>query len=82
MNDDAFTIIGEDRPSRWLVACDHATNHVPQWVNGGDLGIAPADMARHIAFDVGAAGLTVALAERLEAPAILSGFSRLVIDPN
>lgn len=82
MNDDAFTIIGEDRPSRWLVACDHATNHVPQWVNGGDLGIATSDMARHIAYDVGAAGLARALAERLDAPAILSNFSRLVIDPN
>ncbi|WP_299841043.1 N-formylglutamate amidohydrolase [uncultured Paracoccus sp.] len=82
MNDDAFTIIGENRPSRWLLTCDHATNRVPDWVNGGDLGIAPEDMARHIAFDVGAAGLTLALAERIGAPAILSEFSRLVIDPN
>jgi predicted N-formylglutamate amidohydrolase len=39
-------------------------------------------MNRHISLDVGAAGLTLALAERLRATAILSGFSRLVIDPN
>jgi predicted N-formylglutamate amidohydrolase len=39
------------------VTCDHASNRVPDWVNGGDLGIAAADMARHIAWDVGAAGL-------------------------
>jgi predicted N-formylglutamate amidohydrolase len=39
-------------------------------------------MARHIAWDVGAAGLSVMLADRLGCPAILSGFSRLVIDPN
>lgn len=77
-----FTIEGEDRPGRWLVTCDHATNHVPDWVAGGDLGLPAADMARHIAWDVGAAGLTRALAERLGSPAILSGFSRLVIDPN
>ncbi|MFV0302937.1 MAG: N-formylglutamate amidohydrolase, partial [Paracoccus sp. (in: a-proteobacteria)] len=82
MTDDAFTIIGKNRPSRWLLTCDHATNRVPGWVNGGDLGIAPGDMARHIAFDVGAAGLTLALAERMDAPAILTDFSRLVIDPN
>ena len=69
-----FQTLGEDRPSRWLITCDHATNRVPSWVNGGDLGIAPGDMARHIAFDVGAAGLTRALAERLDAPAILSDF--------
>jgi predicted N-formylglutamate amidohydrolase len=77
-----FVIDGEDRPGRWLVTCDHASNRVPDWVNGGDLGISPEDMARHIAWDVGAAGLARALAERLDSPAILSDFSRLVIDPN
>jgi predicted N-formylglutamate amidohydrolase len=65
-----------------LVTCDHATNRVPPDVAGGDLGIEAADMARHIAYDVGAAGLTLALAARLNSPAILSDFSRLVIDPN
>ena len=82
MTAKAYSIIGGMRPSRWLLTCDHATNRVPDWVGGGDLGIAPEDMARHIAYDVGAAGLTRALAERLDAPAILSDFSRLVIDPN
>lgn len=77
-----FALEGADRPSRWLVTCDHATNRVPDWVNGGDLGIAAEDMARHIAFDVGAAGLARALAARLDAPVIWSDFSRLVIDPN
>ncbi len=79
---DAFQIVGEGRASRWLVTCDHASNHVPDWVAGGDLGICAADMARHIAYDVGAAGLSVALADALGCPAILSGFSRLVIDAN
>ena len=73
---------GADRPSRWLLTCDHATNRVPDFVAGGDLGVAPADMARHIAYDVGAAGVSKALAEALDGPAILSNFSRLVIDPN
>ncbi len=77
-----FHIFGEDRPGRWLVTCDHATNNVPNSVNGGDLGIAVEDMARHIASDPGAAGVSIALAELLDAPAILSNFSRLVIDPN
>lgn len=77
-----FRIIGQTRPSRWLVTCDHASNRVPDWIGGGSLGIAAADMARHIAWDVGAAGLAEALAAHLDAPAILSDFSRLVIDPN
>lgn len=82
MTHSPYRILGEGRPGRWLVTCDHASNRVPPCVGGGDLGIASADMARHIAWDVGAAGLTAALAERLDSPAILSDFSRLVIDPN
>jgi predicted N-formylglutamate amidohydrolase len=76
-----YHIFGEDRPSRWLVTCDHATNRVPPDL-GGCLGIAPEDMARHIAYDVGAAGMSHRLAELLDAPFIMSDFSRLVIDPN
>ncbi|QMU59563.1 MAG: N-formylglutamate amidohydrolase [Boseongicola sp.] len=75
-------ILGGDRASRLLVICDHATNRVPDWVNGGSLGINNDDMARHIAYDVGASGVAIRLAERLGAPVVLSNFSRLVIDPN
>lgn len=78
----AFDILGEDRPGRWLVTCDHASNRVPPWVNSGDLGIPAEDMARHIAWDVGAAGLAARLGEALDSPVIRSDFSRLVIDPN
>lgn len=78
----AYKIVGQQRPGRWLVTCDHASNRVPQDIAGGDLGIAADDMARHIAYDVGAAGLALALAERLDSPVILSDFSRLVIDAN
>lgn len=38
-------------------------------------------MARHIAWDVGAAGVASALGGLLDSPVILSDFSRLVIDP-
>ena len=80
MTQQAYQILGNNRQSRWLVTCDHASNHVPEWVNGGDLGIGAADMGRHIAYDVGADGLSRFLAEALDAPALLSRFSRLVID--
>jgi predicted N-formylglutamate amidohydrolase len=78
----AYHIEGEGRPGRWLVTCDHASNRVPDWIGDGSLGIGPEDMARHIAWDVGAAGLAKSLGERLDSPVILSDFSRLVIDPN
>jgi predicted N-formylglutamate amidohydrolase len=78
----AYRIVGEDRASRWLIACDHATNRVPEEVRGGSLGLCEAEMGRHIAYDPGAAGLALMLGARLGAPVILSNFSRLVIDPN
>ncbi|KAF0676444.1 N-formylglutamate amidohydrolase [Profundibacterium mesophilum] len=82
MSYQPFFIEGADRPSQWLVTCDHAANTVPQAVNGGTLGLEEADMNRHIAYDVGAAGLAAELARRLDAPFIRTNFSRLVIDPN
>lgn len=82
MRHEAFETHGEERTGPWLVTCDHASNRVPDWVNGGDLGIAPEDMARHIAYDVGARGLSLALGEALNSPVVCSDFSRLVIDPN
>lgn len=78
----AFTTIGADRPSRWVITCDHATNKVPADINGGDLGLPAEDMNRHIAYDVGADGVSTHLAELLDAPYVRSEFSRLVIDPN
>ena len=65
-----------------LIVCDHAANTVPPCVGGGTLGLPEAEMARHIAYDVGARGVALELARLLDAPALLSTFSRLVIDPN
>lgn len=76
-----FAIEGADRPSRWIVTCDHATNIVPEDL-GGSLGLPEADMARHIAFDPGALGVARALGAALDGPVISTRFSRLVIDPN
>lgn len=77
-----YHVEGADRTGRWVITCDHASNRVPDDVSGGDLGLPPEDMARHIAYDVGAAGVARALGAELDAPVILSDFSRLVIDPN
>ncbi|MEM6635910.1 MAG: N-formylglutamate amidohydrolase [Pseudomonadota bacterium] len=79
---DAYRIIGAERSSDFVVTCDHASNAVPFDVAGGDLGLSLEDMNRHIAYDVGAAGVATAMADALDAPAVFSTFSRLVIDPN
>lgn len=62
-----------------LLLADHAGRAVPPEV---ELGVAAADMERHIAVDLGTAALTRALAERLAGPAILGVWSRLVTDLN
>jgi predicted N-formylglutamate amidohydrolase len=77
----AYEIAGKTRARDVVISCDHASNHIPEAI-GGCLGLTPADMGRHIAYDVGAAGVSRHLGELMGAPVILSRFSRLVIDPN
>ena len=83
MSDDSpFFITGSEQKGPWLITCDHARNHVPAAVNGGSLGLSVCEMQRHIAYDVGAEGLSLALGKYLQSPVLCSNFSRLVIDPN
>jgi predicted N-formylglutamate amidohydrolase len=63
-----------------VLICDHAANRLPAAYQG--LGLSRADLTRHIAWDIGAAEVTRRLAARLAAPAVLSRFSRLLIDAN
>jgi predicted N-formylglutamate amidohydrolase len=65
---------------RFVLLCDHASNHVPAELE--NLGLRETDLARHIAWDIGAAGVTEILSDLLDAPAILCKTSRLVIDCN
>ncbi len=69
-----------DGAANVLLTCDHASNLVPRALAG--LGLAEPELRRHIAWDIGAANVTRRLAARLDAPAILAGYSRLVIDCN
>jgi len=75
-----FTVLNPGGASRFMLTADHAGRAVPRAL--GDLGVAPADMDRHIAWDIGIAAVTRGLAARLDAPAILQTYSRLVIDCN
>jgi len=63
-----------------LLVCDHAGRAVPRALAG--LGLAPAQLAQHIGWDIGAAAVTEHLAMALDAPALLGGYSRLVVDCN
>jgi predicted N-formylglutamate amidohydrolase len=63
-----------------LFLCDHASAALPPGC--GTLGLPAAAFSRHIAYDIGAADMTRRLAAAFGAPAVLSTFSRLLIDPN
>lgn len=75
-----FTEIHGDIKSGIVLICDHASNNLPS--EYGSLGLEHKEFERHIAYDIGAADVTRAVAKRLNAPAVLSNFSRLLIDPN
>lgn len=77
---DAYEIVAGTGDSRLILLCDHASNRIPE--DYGRLGVEESQFARHIAYDIGAAALTRGLAARLGATAVLSCFSRLLIDPN
>jgi len=76
MTENAFQAITGDGPILFL--CDHASNRLPE----GGLGLDPALLATHIAYDIGAAAMTRSLALTYGAPAFLGGWSRLLIDLN
>ncbi|MHA1523076.1 MAG: N-formylglutamate amidohydrolase [Alphaproteobacteria bacterium] len=76
----AFEVVPGDVAGGLIILCDHASNHIPKDYH--NLGLPPAQLARHIAFDIGVREVTLRLAKALNAPAILSRFSRLLIDPN
>ncbi len=75
-----FESLHEGGDTRLVLACDHASNAVP--VPYDSLGLPAASFTRHIAYDLGVHDLVSALSGRLNAPAVLAGFSRLLIDPN
>lgn len=82
-DDGAPPVVEVLRPegrASFVLVCEHASNFIPRRYAG--LGLSPSELERHIAYDIGAAGITRRLSELLDAPAYLSGRSRLLIDAN
>ena len=77
---ESHEIITGDIASGVVILADHASNAIPE--EFGNLGLSRAELQRHIAFDIGVEWTARALAAALGAPAVLSRFSRLLIDPN
>jgi len=77
---ETFTILPGRADGGIVLVCDHASNALPAAY--GSLGLPASELERHIAYDIGVAAMTRALSASLGAPAILSGYSRLLIGLN
>lgn len=75
-----FTVVNPEGQAPAVLVCDHASNAIPARLSA--LGLSAVELAQHIAWDIGAAPVARLLAGRLDAPAVLGGYSRLVIDCN
>jgi len=75
-----FDIVEGNRNQGLVLVADHARRDLPE--EYGDLGLPAAEFGRHIAYDIGVEAVTRELAALTGAPAVLAGFSRLLIDPN
>ena len=76
----SYEVVGGRADRGLIVLCDHAANAFPPGY--GTLGLAPSELARHIAYDIGAAAIARRIAAAFDAPAVLTRYSRLLIDPN
>jgi len=76
----AFELVNPRGGSHAVLICDHASNRIP--LRLGNLGLGQETLADHIAWDPGAAAVARVLSELLDAPLVLSAYSRLVIDCN
>lgn len=77
---EPFLLVEGNRGRGLVLIADHARRDLPQ--EYGDLGLPASEFDRHIAYDIGVEALTRELAARLDVPAVMAGFSRLLIDPN
>ena len=77
---ESFVVVPGRADGGLILVCDHAGNAFPSGY--GTLGLPEAQLKRHIAYDIGAAAVTRAVAAALGVPAVLTRFSRLLIDPN
>src|SRR5258707_10898882 len=66
--------------SPFLLTADHYGRAIPRKL--GDLGLPPGELTRHIAWDIGIAGVAESLSNQLDAQLIGQRYSRLVIDCN
>ncbi len=75
-----FRVVNPRGAAPLVIVADHASRYIPAALNR--LGLPESLTHRHITWDVGSEAVAVHMAEYFGAPAVVAGFSRLVIDAN
>ena len=75
-----FSVVNENGASPFVLVCEHASRFIPESYE--KLGLPESELTRHIAWDIGAERVGISLSQFLDAPLILAGYSRLIIDLN
>ncbi len=75
-----FEIVNPEGKARLVLFSDHAGRAIPQRL--GKLGLTQAELDQHIGWDIGIGAMARRMAVALDAPAVIGGYSRLVIDCN
>ncbi|MGI3775970.1 MAG: N-formylglutamate amidohydrolase [Janthinobacterium lividum] len=73
-------VVRPDGGSALVLTADHAGRRIPEAL--GRLGVPEGELTRHIAWDIGIAGVAARLSEVLDAALVTQRYSRLVIDCN
>lgn len=76
----AVTVLNAEGTAPYVLLCEHASRLIPARYRG--LGLSEADLTAHIAWDIGARAMALTMAKALDAPLVMAGFSRLLIDLN
>lgn len=73
-------VVNPKGKGKYIIVCDHASNRIPKALN--NLGLSKADLKKHIAWDPGTEDIGLHLSRKMDAAAVIAGYSRLVVDLN
>lgn len=78
--ESSFTILNPNGTFPVVLTCEHASYALPP--EYGTLGISADELRRHIGWDIGARAVVQEVIQHIDSTAILSQYSRLLIDCN
>jgi predicted N-formylglutamate amidohydrolase len=76
----AISTLNDEGQAKVLLVGDHVSNLIPRSLN--QLGLEDWVLEEHVAYDIGTRKLLTHLVDHLDAPAVMAGYSRLVVDLN